>query len=188
MFRRNFSLSLVVIALGLTVQAQPGPAPRRVEPQKLAPFVTSPQPVIDQMLSMAGVRRDETVFDLGCGDGRILVAAAKQFGAKAVGVEMSDVLVKRALGQAQAAGVSDRVQVIKGDLRDVDVSQANVVTLYLMTEANDMLRPKLEKELKPGTRVVSLDFKFRNWKPSRVERVENQRHNYTIYLYEMPQK
>lgn len=193
MFRRIISTTFVLLTLSVpALLAQPGrpgvPGPRRVEPQKLAPFVTSPQPVIEQMLSVAGLKRDETVYDLGCGDGRILVTAAKQFGAKAVGVEMSDILVKMANNQAQAAGVGEKVRVIRGDLRDVDVSQANVVTLYLMTEANDLLQPKLEKELKPGTRVVSLDFKFRNWKPSRVEKFEAQRHSYTIYLYEMPQK
>jgi len=159
-----------------------------VEPQRLAPFVASPQPVIEQMLNVARLKKGETVFDLGCGDGRILITAAKQFGASAVGVEMSGVLVKRALNEAQAAGVADKVKVIQGDMRDVDVSSAHVVALYLMTEANDLLQPKLERELKPGARVVSLDFKFRNWKTARVEHVKSAHHDYTIYLYEMPQR
>ena len=163
-------------------------APTRVEPQRLAPFVASPQPVIEQMLNVAGLKKGETMFDLGCGDGRILVTAAKQYGASAVGVEMSAYLVKRALSEARAAGGGDKVKVIQGDMRNVDVSSAQVVALYLMTEANDLLQPKLEKELKPGARVVSLDFQFRNWKAARVQKVQSSHHNYTIYLYEMPQK
>ena len=140
------------------------------------------------MLTAAGLKSDDTLYDLGCGDGRILITAAKKFGARAVGVEMSTILVKRALAEAQNQGVGDKVKVIEADLRNVDVSPAQVVALYLMTEANDLIQPKLEKELRPGARVVSLDFKFRNWKPAKVEKVVASHHNYTIYVYEMPQK
>jgi cyclopropane fatty-acyl-phospholipid synthase-like methyltransferase len=139
------------------------------------------------MLEAAGLRSGETLYDLGCGDGRIVMAAAKGFGAKAVGVELSDALAKRARQQAEALGLQDQVRIVTGDMMTVDVSQANVVSLYLMTEANDTLRPKLERELKPGARVVSLEFKVRGWKPARVEKVELRNHPYTIYVYEMPQ-
>jgi ubiquinone/menaquinone biosynthesis C-methylase UbiE len=140
------------------------------------------------MLEAAALKPGETVMDMGCGDGRILFTAAKKFGAKAVGVEMSEMLVKRARSEAQNQGLANRVEVIQGDMMGVDVSGAQVVSLYLLTEANDQLRPKLEKELKPGSRVVSLDFKVRGWTPAKVEKIEAHHRAYTIYVYELPQK
>ena len=158
------------------------------EPRKLAPYVSSPISVVDKMLEAAGLHSGETLYDLGCGDGRIVLAAAKGFGAKAVGIEISDALAKRARQQAESMGLQDQVRIITGDMMAVDVSPASVVSLYLMTEANDTLRPKLERELKPGSRVVSLEFKVRGWKPSKVEKVELHNHPYTIYVYDMPQR
>lgn len=156
--------------------------------QKLAPYVTSPQPIVDKMLELANLKSGETVFDLGCGDGRILIAAARSFNAKAVGVEISPGLVKQAQQAVDASGLQSHVKIIQGDMMTVDVSQANVVALYLMTDANEQLRPKLERELKPGARVVSLEFKIKGWKPAKVEKVEAHRHPYTIYVYNLPQK
>jgi protein-L-isoaspartate O-methyltransferase len=161
---------------------------RLIQPQKLAPYVSSPQPIVVKMLEIARLKSGETLYDLGCGDGRILTTAAKDFGAKAVGVELSPALVKRARQAVEQLGLQDQVKVIEGDLMNVDLSAADVVALYLLTEANEQLRPKLEKELKPGARVVSLEFRIKGWKPSRVEKVEAHRHPYTIYLYELPQK
>ncbi|MGO9241876.1 MAG: SAM-dependent methyltransferase [Bryobacteraceae bacterium] len=158
------------------------------EPRKLAPYVVSPISVVDKMLSAANLRRGETLYDLGCGDGRIVVAAAKNFGARAVGVEISENLARLARESASSQGLQDEVKIITGDMRDVDLSPANVVSLYLMTEANDTLRPKLERELKPGARVVSLEFKIRGWKPSHVEKVDLHNHAYMIYVYAMPQR
>jgi len=173
------------VAAVVTVTAQVPPQPKA---QKLAPYVTSPQPIVDKMLEMARLASGETLFDLGCGDGRILVSAVKSRGAKAVGVELSPVLAKRAQQVVDAQGLKDEVKIIQGDMLSVDVSSANVVALYLMTEANEQLRPKLERELKPGSRVISLEFKIKGWKPAHVEKVEAHRHSYTIYLYELPQK
>jgi len=158
------------------------------EPRKLAPYVSSPISVVDKMLEAAGLRSADTLYDLGCGDGRIVLAAAKGFGAKAVGVELSDALAKRARQQVENLGLQDQVKIVTADMMSVDVSPASVVSLYLMTEANDTLRPKLERELKPGARVVSLEFKVRGWKPAKVEKVELHNHPYTIYVYEMPQR
>jgi SAM-dependent methyltransferase len=166
--------------------AQPGS--KSVVPQKLAPFVTSPQPIIDRMLEIANLKSGEMLYDLGCGDGRILVAAVKKFGAKAVGVEMSEPLVKQAKNNLQSQGIQDQARVIQGDMMLVDVSGAQVVALYLLTDTNELLKPKLEKELKAGSRVVSLEFKVRGWKPARVEKIEAHHRPYTVYLYEMPQK
>ncbi len=156
--------------------------------QKLAPFVTSPQPIIDRMLQVANLRSGEVLYDLGSGDGRIVVAAARDFGAKAVGVELSEPLVRKARQQVETLGLGGKVEILQGDMMEVDLSQAQVVSLYLLTEANSQLKPKLAKELKNGARVVSLDFKIPGWKASKVEKVEAHRHPYTIYLYEMPQK
>lgn len=161
---------------------------RSITPQKLAPFVTSPQPIVERMLELVNLKTEDTLYDLGCGDGRILFAAARRYGAKAVGVELSDSLVKRAKSEIERQGLQNRVQVIQGDMMSVDVSSAQVVSLYLMTEANDQLRPKLERELKPGARVVSLDFKVRGWKPALVEKFEAHHRPYTIFVYEMPQR
>ncbi|MGB9610636.1 MAG: methyltransferase domain-containing protein [Bryobacteraceae bacterium] len=179
-----------VSALAVLLLAPPAGAQDRrlIQPQKLAPYVTSPQPIVVKMLEIARLKSGETLYDLGCGDGRILTTAAKDFGARAVGVELSPALVRRARLAVESLGLQDQVKVIEGDLMQVDLSGADVVALYLLTEANEQLRPKLERELKPGARVVSLEFRIKGWKPSRVEKVEAHRHPYTIYLYELPQK
>ncbi len=184
--RHNNSWPLgLVLCVGIAAQAQVPPQPKA---QKLAPFVTSPQPIVDKMLEMSRLKSGEMLFDLGCGDGRIVTAAVKNHGARAVGVELSPVLAKRAQQLVESQGLQDQVKIIQGDMMDVDVSGANVVALYLMTDANEQLRPKLERELKAGARVISLEFKIKGWKPAKVEKVEAHRHPYTIYLYELPQK
>jgi protein-L-isoaspartate O-methyltransferase len=183
----RYTLNFVFVLALATLPALAIEPPRPM-PAKLAPYVTSPQPVVDRMLKLAGLKNGETVYDLGCGDGRILFSAAKDFGAKAVGVELSSTLVRRTRDQSESMGLAGSVKVIQGDMMQVDLKDADVVALYLMTEANDQLRPKLEKELKAGSRVVSLEFKVRGWKPSKVEKIEAHRHPYTIYVYDMPQK
>jgi protein-L-isoaspartate O-methyltransferase len=165
-----------------------GQSKQGIQPQKLAPYVSSPQPIVVKMLEIAGLKSGETLFDLGCGDGRIVATAAKEFGARAVGVELSPALAKRAKEAVESLGLQQQVKIIEGDMMGVDLSAADVVALYLLTEANEQLRPKLEKELKPGARVVSLEFRIKGWKPARVEKVEAHRHPYTIYLYQWPQK
>ncbi len=184
-FPPDRALLCLMLALAAPAAAQDK---RLIQPQKLAPYVSSPQPIVVKMLEIARLKSGETLYDLGCGDGRILTTAAKDFGAKAVGVELSPALAKRARQAVEQLGLQDQVKVIEGDLMNVDLSAADVVALYLLTEANEQLRPKLEKELKPGARVVSLEFRIKGWKPSRVEKVEAHRHPYTIYLYELPQK
>ena len=111
--------------------------------RKLAPFVSSPEPIVEHMLEVARLKPGETVFDLGCGEGGILRTAVKKFGAQAVGVELSPLLVKRAISEAQTQGLQDSIKVIHGDLMSADVGSANVVTLYLLSEANEQLRPPL---------------------------------------------
>jgi len=162
--------------------AQPGP-PRG---QSLAPYVPSPQNVVEQMLVLSGLKSGETLYDLGSGDGRIVITAAQKFHAKAVGVEISERLVRTANENIKTAGVEARARIVQSNMLDVDLSDADVVTLYLLTSSNDQIKPNLEKYLKPGARVVSHDFAIRGWKPDAVERVPAHNREHTIYVYRMP--
>ncbi|MBI3682460.1 MAG: class I SAM-dependent methyltransferase [Acidobacteria bacterium] len=176
-------LQVALLALGLGI---PSPAAAQANHAKsLAPFVPSPQNIVEHMLDAAALKPGETVFDLGCGDGRILITAARKYRAKAVGVELSPKLAQMARDTVQRNGLKDSVTVIEGNLLDVDLSGADVVTLYLLTESNSRLRPNLEKYLKPGARVVSHDFEIRGWKPARVEEVQAHRRAHKIYVYEV---
>lgn len=156
--------------------------------KNLAPYVTSPQAVVDKMLALADLRPGQTIYDLGSGDGRVLISAAERFGVKGVGVEISDVLVKATADKIKKLGLEDRVRVVNDDLYKVDLSQADVVFIYLDTISNDLLRPNLEKYLRPGARVISHDFVVRGWKPVRTEQIEAYNRPHTIYIYEMPQR
>jgi protein-L-isoaspartate O-methyltransferase len=152
---------------------------------KLAPYVASPTRVVDRMLELANIKPGETVYDLGSGDGRVLIAAVEKYKAHAVGVEISPKLVVEAANNIQKAGVADQARVMQGDLMEADLKDADVVILYLATSLNEKLRPRLEKLLKPGARVVSHDYAVPGWKPARVEKTDD-RHAHLIYLYEMP--
>ncbi len=152
----------------------------------LAPYVMSPQSIVDRMLEMADPKPSETVYDLGSGDGRILITAVQRYRSKAVGIEISDDLVRRTSERIHDLGLQNEVRVIHGDLMKVDLSPADVVTMYLATDVNEMLRPNLERSLKPGARVVSHQFPVPGWKPKLVDRDLPQAHNHVIYLYEMP--
>lgn len=154
--------------------------------ERLAPFVPSPQTVVERMLELADLKQGETVYDLGCGDGRILITAAREFRAKAVGVELSDPLVKQDREQVKRLGLENRVSVVQGDLMQADLRPADVVTVYLLTEVNDQLKPLFERSLHPGARVVSHDFKIRGWKPDRVDEVVVSGRAHKIYVYIMP--
>ncbi len=139
------------------------------------------------MLSLAELKPGETFYDLGAGDGRTVIMAAKDFGARAVGVELREDLAKRALGSISELGLEKSAQIIQSDIFKVDLSVADVVFMYLTTSANDKVKPKLETELKPGSRVVSHDYEVLGWKPSRVDNFcENPKLGYpthTIYVY-----
>jgi protein-L-isoaspartate O-methyltransferase len=153
----------------------------------LAPYVVSPQEIVDRMLELADLKTGETLYDLGSGDGRVLITAVVRFKAKAVGVEISDNLVDSTNARIRRLGLDNNAQVIHGNFLDVDLSPANVVTLYLATDANELLRPNLEKYLKNGSRVVSHEYAMPGWKPKLVDK-DPERHGHTIYLYEMPPK
>lgn len=150
---------------------------------RLAPFVPTPEFVVEKMLEVAGVGPDDTVYDLGCGDGRILIMAAQEFGANAVGVELDEVLYNRVVERVEKLGLKDKIKIIHGDLLDVDLSPATVVTLYLEPNANERVRPNLEKYLRHGARVVSHDFAIPGWEPDRVERPPQEGATHRVYLY-----
>jgi protein-L-isoaspartate O-methyltransferase len=158
-----------------------------MRPLFIAPFVATPLPVVKQMLTVAEVKLGEIVYDLGCGDGRVAIMAAQEFGARAIGVEMREDLAKQAMGKVSELGLEGRVKIVQGDMFKIDLSQADVVTLYLTTSANDKVKPKLEAELKPGTRVVSHDYEILGWRPLKIDNFcENPRLGYpshTIYVY-----
>ncbi|MGQ9538557.1 MAG: SAM-dependent methyltransferase [Candidatus Bathycorpusculaceae bacterium] len=139
------------------------------------------------MLTLAQLKPGEVFFDLGAGDGRTVIMAAKDFGARAVGVELREDLAKRALSTVYEEGLQDRVTIVNGDMFNVDLTSADVVFLYLTTGANEKIKPKLEAELRTGARVVSHDYEIVGWKPLKVDNFcENPKLGYpshTIYLY-----
>ncbi|MCW4009527.1 MAG: class I SAM-dependent methyltransferase [Candidatus Bathyarchaeota archaeon] len=144
-------------------------------------------PVVHRMIELAELKPGEVLFDLGSGDGRAVIMAAKTFGARAVGIEMREDLSKRAVNVIHDNGLSDRVTIVNGDMFKVDLSSADVIYLYLTTSANEKVKPKMEAELKKGVRIVSHDYEVVGWKPVKVENfVENPAVGYpshTIYLY-----
>jgi protein-L-isoaspartate O-methyltransferase len=148
------------------------------------PFVRSPKEVVVRMLEIADVGPDDVLYDLGSGDGRIPITAARRFGARGVGIEIRPDLVKKARRRAEIAGAADRVEFRQGDLFEADISEASVVTLYLLPDVNTRLRPKLLEQLAPGTRVVSHGFDMDAWKPDEVAEVGETR----IYLWTVPEK
>jgi ubiquinone/menaquinone biosynthesis C-methylase UbiE len=153
----------------------------------LAPYVGSPEHAVDKMLEVANLKPGEVIYDLGCGDGRILIAAASKYKAKGVGIEISEHLARTAAEHVKKAGLQGQVKIIHGDFMKTDLSDANVVTLYLATTANDTLRPNLERYLKPSTRVVSYDYPIPGWKPIETSETEGRSNTvHTIYLYEVP--
>ena len=140
------------------------------------------------MLEAAHLKPGETLYDLGSGDGRIVITAARKFKAKAVGVELSADLCKIANARIKALGLENQVRIIHGNLLKVDLRPADVVTIYLLTASNDLLRPNLERDLHPGARVVSHDFEIRGWKPASTEKIEAEGRARTIYVYEIGPK
>lgn len=158
------------------------PRPSR-EPDVI--YVPTPEPVVDAMLNLAGVREGDVLYDLGSGDGRIPIAAAQRFGVRGVGIDINPVRVREANANAETAGVTDLVTFKEADLFEEDISEATVVTLYLLQSLNVKLRPKLLAELKPGTRIVSHAFDMADqWAPEQTQEVDGTR----IYLWTVPER
>jgi len=149
------------------------------------PFVPTPIDVIDRMLEMAQVKSGDVIYDIGSGDGRIIIQAAKKYGVRGVGIEIDPDLVQKARDDAFREKVDHLVEFRAQDAFTADVSPASVVTLYMLPEFNAKLRPLLEKQLRPGSRVVSHDFEIQGWVPDRIERVKGGfMHDHTIFLFE----
>jgi SAM-dependent methyltransferase len=164
----------------LLSQAAPAAAPVRRSPDVI--FVPTPNEVVDKMLEMAKVTAKDVVYDLGCGDGRIVITAAQKFGARSVGIDIDPKRIQEANANAKAAKVTDKVRFVEADLFESDIGEATVVTLYLLTRLNEKLKPKLLKDLKPGTRVVSHAFDMGDWKPEATASVNAS----TVYLWRIP--
>jgi protein-L-isoaspartate O-methyltransferase len=188
---RQIALSALLLGLAFVANGQTlvafGQSPDLADfRNNLAPYVNSPEHAIDRMLQLAALKDGDTLYDLGCGDGRILIAAASRYKIKGVGIEISEHLAKTAAEKVKKAGLQNQVKIIHADFMKTDLSDANVVTLYLATTANDMLRPNLERYLKPSTRVVSYDYPIPGWKAIETSATEGRSSQHIIYLYQVP--
>jgi len=160
-----------------------------LESKKIVPYVPTPQDVVERMLDIAGVKKGDVVYDLGCGDGRIVVTAAKKYGVKAIGFEIDPERIKESHENIQKAGVEKLVEIRQQDIMTVDLSGATVLTMYLLPDVNMRLRPAIQKQMKPGSRIVSHDFDMGDWKPERTERVKDSSGwDHTIYLWRIGNK
>jgi len=159
------------------------------------PFVPTPIEVVDRMLELAEVKKGDVVYDLGSGDGRIVIRAAKKFGARGVGIEMDSQLIEQARKKVKEEGVSHLVEFRQEDALKVDISPATVVTLYMLPWFNDAMRPVFQKQLKPGFRIVAHDFGIEGWPPTKVEKqpqIERTpggyTHQHVIFLWKIEEK
>ncbi len=177
MIVRGLTIALLAAAAGLPAGAQ--------QFEYLAPYVPTPMTLVNTMLQYAGVKSGDVVYDLGSGDGRIVIAAAQQFGARGVGIEMMPELCRTAERKVRELGLEDRVTIMQANALHVDLSPATVVTMYLLTSSNERLRPNLEKYLKPGARVVSTDYPVTGWKATRLKVVKAGSVEHKIYVYEV---
>ncbi len=179
--RRGATLSSLALAFALAFS---GPrAADNADTERDAPYVTTPPEVVDGMLRMADVSSDDILYDLGSGDGRIPIAAVRDYGAReAVGIEIDPELVRESRANASAAGVAQRTRFIEGDIFETDFSEASVVTLFLFPQVNRELRPRILSRLSPGTRVVSHRFGMGQWQPDAHERIGEAQ----IYMWRVP--
>jgi SAM-dependent methyltransferase len=179
--RQTLSLfpALVALALATAALAQETRAPDVI-------FVATDEGVVEDMLRMAKVSRGDLVYDLGCGDGRLVITAAKRYGARGVGIDIDPKRIEESKQNAAKEGVADRVKFILGDLFQADFHDATVVTLYLLPELNLKLRPILMKQLKPGTPVVSHDYHMGDWEPDEVRAIADSTRSHIVYLWRVP--
>lgn len=171
--------ALVIAGQGLTLSSLAAQ-----DPSNLAPFVPTPQDVVDRMLELAEVSENDVVYDLGSGDGRIVITAAERYGARGVGIDIDPQRIAESRANAERAGISHLVEFIQQDALQVDVSDATVVTLYLLSSSNIKIRPILTSQLTPGARIVSHAFSMGNWEADQIERFTDTRGNTrTLYLW-----
>ena len=173
----SFACLVLLIAAASGCARQPG---------SVAPDVRTPPVVAVEMLRLAGVTKDDVVYDLGSGDGRIVIAAAQEFGARGVGFEIEPDLVAEAQRNARRAKVADRTRFVQQDIFEADLSEATVVTMYLGADVNERMRPRLLAQLKPGSRIVSHDFPMGDWKPERVVKFQGPERVHVLSLWIVP--
>jgi len=170
---------LLVFSLSLGAQVKSGDA------ESLAPYYPTPESIVQKMLQLGGLKAGEKMFDLGSGDGRIVIMAAEKFHANAVGVELQKDLFEQSMAKIQKLKLQKTARIINGDILQQDFSSADLITVYLLPFSNDKIRPILDKQLKKGTRIVSHDFEFKDWKAEKVEPIEDdgEGRSHTLYLY-----
>jgi ubiquinone/menaquinone biosynthesis C-methylase UbiE len=182
--------ALACVRAGAALQKRRASRPsQRRKPRLRGPdviFVPTPAETVDEMLRQARLKKGDVLFDLGSGDGRIPIAAARQYGVRAVGIDIDAKLVEEAAGAARREGLGDLVTFRLGDMFAADLSGATVVTLYLSDTLNVLLRPKLLRELRPGSRIVSHDFRMGDWPPERTVRVPWKNLYRTVYVWTVP--
>jgi predicted RNA methylase len=178
-------MRLLSAALFVAFAALSGSAQQFGAMENLGPAIPTPQLVVEKMLEAGRVKPGDTVYDLGSGDGRIVITAAQKYGAKAVGVELRPDLCDKARDRIKELGLEDKVSIVQGSALRVDLSAADVVTMYFLTSSNERLKPNLERWLKPGSRVVSNQFPIKGWKASETVRVKSGSMEHVIYVYEI---
>ena len=184
-WHRSVTLALLIT----TVLALSAGAQSTTETKPLdVPYVPTHDKVVAEMLRVANVRKDDVLYDLGSGDGRIVIAAAREFGTRGTGIDIDPERVRDAQENARRAGVTDKVKFVQGDIFEARISDATVVTLYLLPDVNMRLRPRLLSELRPGTRIVSHNYDMGDWKPEKTIRVKTPDGDHTVYYWVVPRR
>ena len=181
--RKVFAPAVILLVLSLLVIA---PAQQQ-SVEKLAPFYPTPESVVQKMLELGGLKSGEWHYDLGSGDGRVVIMAAQKFAAHSVGYEIDDELYRKSMGRIKELGLQKLANIVKDDLMKADFSKPDLITVYLLPSSNDKIQPLLEKAMHKGSRVVSHDFEFRGWKAEKTINVEDNEQgdgrSHTLYLY-----
>jgi protein-L-isoaspartate O-methyltransferase len=178
MIRNILATALFAAAIAF---AQEKPA----QVEKLAPYYPTPETIVEKMLEMGGLKAGEKMFDLGSGDGRIVMMAAQKFHADATGIEFDNDLYHQSMEQIRKLGLQRSARIVHGDIFRQNYGSADLVTVYLLPSSNDKVRPMLEKQLKKGTRIVSHDFEFKDWTPEKVDTIDDdgEGRSHTLFLY-----
>ena len=176
----GYGLALVVAGLWVSACAQSQAKKPDVE------YVPTPHKVVGEMLQLLAVKPTDIVYDLGCGDGRVVITAAKRYKARGVGIDIDPQRIRESRANARRAGVANRVKFLQQDLFETEIREASVIALYLLPELNRKLRPKLLSDLRPGTRVASHDFDMGDWNPDRVIYVQGPTYEHTVYYWVIP--
>lgn len=178
---RRFTIACSLLLAATAAFAQQ----KEAKPEKLAPYYPTPEIVVEKMLQFAGAKAGETMFDLGSGDGRIVIMAAEKFGTKSIGIEFDKDLWQQSSDRIKKLGLDSKARIIHGDILKQDYSSADVITVYLLPLSNDKVRPILDGQLKKGTRIVAHDFEFSEWTPVKTMDIDDdgEGRSHRLYLY-----